>query len=89
MYSRRTFRTARRRRAPGGPGRRLGLAVAGASVPVLVAGYALRPAHSERAVNTASVSYPAADPAAPDPAAGDPGSTSGQHHHHRYWWWGN
>jgi Peptidase A4 family len=32
--------------------------VAGASVPVLVAGYALESAHSEQAVNTASVSYP-------------------------------
>jgi hypothetical protein len=32
------------------------------SVPALVAGYVLVPAHSERAVNTASVSYPAADP---------------------------
>jgi hypothetical protein len=71
VYSRRAFRTSLRRRASRGPGRRLGLAVAGASVPVLVAGYALMPAHSERAVNAASVSYPAA-PAAPaaDPDAG-------------------
>lgn len=62
MYSRRAFRTSLRRRASRGPGRRLGLAVAGASVPVLVAGYALMSAHSEQAVNAASVSYPAADP---------------------------
>lgn len=62
MYSRRAFRTSRRRRASRGPGRRLGLVVAGASVPALVAGYVLLSAHSERAVNTASVSYPAADP---------------------------
>src|SRR5690348_3433364 len=61
VYSRRTFRTSRRRRASGGPGRRLGLAVTGASVPALVVGYVLVSAHSEQAVNTASVSYPAAD----------------------------
>jgi len=61
VYSRRTFRTSRRRRASRGPGRRLGLAVAGASVPALVVGYVLVSAHSEQAVNTASVSYPAAD----------------------------
>jgi peptidase A4-like protein len=62
VYSRRTFRTSRRRRASRGPGRRLGLVVTGVSVPALVAGYVLVSAHSERAVNTASVSYPAADP---------------------------
>ena len=62
MYSRRTFRTSRRRRAPRGPGRRLGLVVAGASVPAFVVGYVLLSAHSEQTVNTASVSYPAADP---------------------------
>jgi len=61
VYSRRTFRTSRRRRASRGPGRRLGLVVAGASVPALVVGYVLVSAHSEQAVNTASVSYPAAD----------------------------
>ena len=38
----------------------LALVVAGTSVPVLVVGYALMAAHSEKAVNTASVSYPAA-----------------------------
>src|SRR5581483_7791340 len=58
VYSRRAFRPSRRRPAPRRPGLRLSLAVAGASVPVLVAGYALMSAHSERAVNTASVSYP-------------------------------
>jgi hypothetical protein len=60
VYSRRAFRTSRRRRASQGPGRRLALVVAGTSVPVLVVGYALLSAHSEKAVNTASVSYPAA-----------------------------
>ena len=35
--------------------------MAGASVPALVVGYVLVSAHSEQAVNTASVSYPAAD----------------------------
>jgi peptidase A4-like protein len=60
VYSRRAFRTSRRRRAAHGPGRRLALVVAGTSVPILVVGYALLSAHSEKAVNTASVSYPAA-----------------------------
>jgi hypothetical protein len=64
MYSRRAFRTSRRRRAPHGPGRRLALVLAGTTVPVLVVGYALMAAHSQQAVNTASVSYPAA--AGPD-----------------------
>ncbi len=71
MYSRRAFRTSRRRRAPHGPGRRLALVLAGTSVPVLVAGYALMAAHSQKAVNTASVSYPAA--AGPDAAGPDAG----------------
>ena len=44
--------------------------MAGASVPVLVVGYALMSAHSERAVNTASVSYPAADAEPADGASG-------------------
>jgi hypothetical protein len=60
VYSRRAFRTSRRRRASHGPGRRLALVVAGTSVPVLVVGYALLAPHSQKAVNTASVSYPAA-----------------------------
>jgi hypothetical protein len=68
VNSRRAFRTSRRRRASHGPAR-LVLAVAGASVPVLVTGYALMASHSAKAVNTASVSYPAAagsDAAGPD-----------------------
>jgi hypothetical protein len=60
VYSRRAFRTSRRRRASHGPGRRLALVIAGTSVPVLVVGYALLAPHSQKAVNTASVSYPAA-----------------------------
>jgi Peptidase A4 family len=64
VYPRRVFRTSRRRRASHDPGRRLALVLAGISVPVLVAGYALMAAHSQKAVNTASVSYPAA--AGPD-----------------------
>jgi hypothetical protein len=60
VYSRRAFRTPRRRPASRRPGLRLSLAVAGVSVPAIVAGYALMSVHSEQAVNTASVSYPAA-----------------------------
>ena len=60
MYSRRAFRTSRRRPASRRPGLRLSLTVAGVSVPVIVAGFALMSVHSEQAVNTASVSYPAA-----------------------------
>ena len=64
VYSRRALRTPRRRPPSHGPGRRLSLVVVGASVPVLVVGYALMTTHTERAVNTASVSYAAA--AGPD-----------------------
>jgi Peptidase A4 family len=60
VYSRRAFGTSRRRPASRRPGLRLSLTVAGASVPVIIAGYALMSVHSARAVNTASVSYPAA-----------------------------
>ncbi len=51
----------------------MALAVAGAGIPVLVAGSALMAAHSEKAVDTASVSYPAASvsyPAVAGPEAG-------------------
>ena len=64
--------------------------MAGASVPALVVGYVLVSAHSEQAVNTASVSYPAADQDAggwsygghtmmpgPASATGTPGSAAG------------
>jgi hypothetical protein len=62
VYSRRAFRASRRRSASRGPGRRLSLVVAGASVPVFVVGYALVTAHSQRAVDAASVSYSASGP---------------------------
>ncbi len=71
MYSRRAFRTSRRYSASRGRGRRLGLVVAGASIPVFVIGYALTTAHSPRAVDAASVAYPASGPgAASGPDAG-------------------
>ena len=60
MYSRRARRVSRRRPASQGPVRRLWLVVGGTSIPVLVVAYAFVTPHGERAVDTASVSVPAA-----------------------------
>jgi hypothetical protein len=61
VYSRRAPRISRRRPASQGPVRRLWLVVGGTSIPVLVIGYAFMTPHGERAVDTASVSVPAAE----------------------------
>jgi Peptidase A4 family len=61
VYSRRARRVSRRRPASQGPVRRWWLVVGGTSIPVLVVAYAFATPHGERAVDTASVSVPAAE----------------------------
>ena len=61
MYSRRARRVSRRRPASRGPVHRLWLVAGGTSIPVLVIAYAFMTPHGERAVDTASVSVPAAE----------------------------
>ena len=61
MYSRRARRASRRRPASQGPVRRWWLVAGGTSIPVLVVAYAFVTPHGERAVDTASVSVPAAE----------------------------
>jgi Peptidase A4 family len=60
VNSRRAFRASRRRSRSRGSTWRLGLIVAGTCAAVLVIGFGVRTAHSERAVDTASTSVPGA-----------------------------